>query len=83
MAGLNLSSGLGLSGSVFAGGYPGYTNGSAVPTATTVPEGPSTITQQAFGVPGRGSGGRKGLTAAAIGTGALVALGFIWWSLPR
>lgn len=83
MAGLNLSSGIGLGGSVFAGGYPGYTNGSAVPVATTVPEGPSTITQAAFGVPGQGSGGSKGLTVAAIGTAALAALAFIWWSLPR
>ena len=80
MAGLSLSSGLG--GSVFAGGYPGYANAS-VPAATTVPEGPSTITQQAYGVPGVGGGAKKGLTAAGIGTAAVVALLFIWWSLPR
>jgi len=80
MAGLNLSTGL--SGSVFAGGYPGYGSAS-VPVATTVPEGPSTITQAAYGVPGAGGGGRKGLTAAAIGTAAIAALVFIWWSLPR
>jgi hypothetical protein len=82
MAGLNLSSGIGLNGSVFAGGYPGY-SGAAVPAASTVPEGPTTITQQAYGVPGVSGGSRKGLTCAAIGTGALVLLGFIWWSLPR
>lgn len=80
MAGLNLSTGL--SGSVFAGGYPGYAAAST-PAATTVPEGPSTISQAAYGVPGVGGGGRKGLTAAAIGTAALAALVFIWWSLPR
>ena len=80
MAGLSL--GTGLSGSVFAGGYPGYANAS-VPGASTVPEGPMTITQQAYGVPGAGGGGPKGLTAAAIGTAAVAALIFIWWSLPR
>ena len=80
MSGLSLSSGI--SGSIFAGGYPGYSS-AAVPMATTVPEGPSTITQQAYGVPGVGAGGRKGLTAAGIGTAALALLVFIWWSLPR
>ena len=80
MAGLQLGSGI--QGSVFGGGWPGYTGGSAVPTATTVPEGPSTITQAAYGVPGTGTRG-KGLSAAAIGTAAVAALVFIWWSLPR
>jgi hypothetical protein len=80
MAGLSLTSGL--SGSVFANGYPGYQS-AGVPAATTVPEGPSTITQQAYGVPGVGAGGRKGLTAAGIGTAAIAVLLFIWWSLPR
>lgn len=80
MAGLSL--GNGLQGSVFAGGYPGY-GAASTPYATTVPEGPSTITQQAYGVPGVSGGGRKGLTAAAISTAALAALLFIWWSLPR
>lgn len=80
MAGLNLSTGL--TGSVFAGGYPGY-GAASTPVATTVPEGPSTITQAAYGVPGVGGGGRKGITAAAISTFAIAALVFIWWSLPR
>lgn len=80
MPGLNLSTGL--TGSVFSNGYPGY-GSAAVPAASTVPEGPSTITQAAFGVPGNGPGGRKGLTAAAVSTFALVLLGFMWWSLPR
>jgi hypothetical protein len=82
MPGLQLGSGLGVGGSVFAGGYPGY-GAAAVPAATTVPEGPATITQQAFGVPSAGSGSRKGLSAAFIGTLALIGLAFIWWSLPR
>ncbi len=78
MPGLQL--GTGLSGSVFANGWPG---GAAVPAASTVPEGPVTITQQAFGVPSPSSGSRKGLFGAGIGTFALIALAFIWWSLPR
>jgi hypothetical protein len=80
MAGMSLNTGL--TGSVFANGYPSY-GGAAVPGASTVPEGPTTITQQAYGVPGVGGGGKKGLTVAGIGTFALVALAFIWWSLPR
>lgn len=80
MPGLSLNTGL--TGSVFANGYPGYA-GAAVPAASTVPEGPSTITQMAYGVPGVGQAGKRGLTVAAIGTLALVALGFLWWSLPR
>jgi hypothetical protein len=80
MAGLSL--GTGLTGSVFANGYPGY-GGAAVPGASTVPEGPMTITQQAYGVPGVGAAGRKGLTIAGLGTFALAALAFLWWSLPR
>lgn len=80
MAGMSL--GTGLTGSVFAGGYPGY-GSAAVPAASTVPEGPMTITQQAFGVPGVSGGGKKGLTIAGLGTFALAALAFIWWSLPR
>jgi hypothetical protein len=73
--------GAGLGGSVFSNGYPGL---AMVPGPSTVPEGPATITQQAFGVPGPGSDpGRKGLTLAGIGTLALAGLAFIWWALPR
>jgi len=91
MAGLNLSTGLNgrVSGSVIPGLYGGYgggTPGSAsVPAATQTGEGPATITQQAWGVPpATGRPGRNvGIRAAAISTLALVALGFIWWTLPR
>ena len=82
MSGAQLGSGIGLSGSVFARGYPGYAS-AAVPAATTVPEGPSTITQQAYGVPGVSGNGSKGTLAAFIGTLAIGALIFLWWSLPR
>jgi hypothetical protein len=75
--------GVGLGGSVFANGFPGYPS-AALPGASTVPEGPSTITQSAWGVPAAGSSaGNQGITAGAISTLALVVLAFIWWSLPR
>lgn len=80
MAGLKMATGL--SGSVVGGLYGGY-GGAAVPAASGVPEGPGTITQQAWGVPGAGGGSRLGLSAAAIGTAAVAALVFIWWALPR
>jgi hypothetical protein len=86
MAGLRL--GTGLNGSVVGGLYGGYGSGqpgsAAAPAASGVPEGPATITQQAWGVPpATGSGGRCGLRAAAIGTAALGLLALIWWCLPR
>lgn len=80
MAGLNL--GTGVSGSVVGSLYGGY-GGASVPAASTVPEGPRTITQQAWGVPSAGGGSRVGLHAAGIGTIALGLLAFIWWALPR
>jgi len=80
MAGLKMATGL--SGSVVGGLYGGY-GGASVPAASGIPEGPSTITQQAWGVPSAGSGRPVGLTAAGIGTAALAALAFIWWALPR
>ena len=80
MAGMKL--GTGVTGSVVGGLYGGY-GGASVPAASAVPEGPSTITQQAFGVPSAGRGSRVGLSAAGIGTAALAVLVFIWWALPR
>lgn len=81
MAGLNMATGL--NGSVVGGLYGGY-GGASVPAASTVPEGPRTITQQAFGVPSATSpSGSLGLKAAGISTGALILLAVIWWMLPR
>lgn len=80
MAGMVLGTGVG--GSVVGGLYGGYPP-AAVPAASTVPEGPRTITQQAYGVPSVTSGTRIGLHAAGIGTIALGLLAFIWWALPR
>lgn len=80
MAGMRL--GTGVTGSVVGGLYGGY-GGAAVPAASGIPEGPSTITQQAWGVPTAGGGSQLGLHAAGIGTLALGLLVFIWWALPR
>lgn len=81
MAGLQL--GTGFRGSAVGNLYGGYGNGASVPAASTVPEGPLTITQQAFGVPPAGGGSSHGIRAAAISTGALILLALIWWTLPR
>jgi len=80
MAGLNL--GTGVTGSVVGGLYSGY-GSAAVPAASGIPEGPSSITQQAWGVPSASGGGGVGIKAAGISTAALILLGFIWWALPR
>jgi hypothetical protein len=80
MSGMKL--GTGVSSSVVGSLYGGY-GSSAVPGVSTVPEGPTTITQQAWGVPSAGSGSMIGLHAAGISTAALVLLAFIWWALPR
>lgn len=81
MAGLKLGTGVG--GSVVGNLYGGYGTGSAVPAPAGIPEGPRTITEQAYGVPSATSGTRVGLHAAGIGTIALGLLAFIWWALPR
>lgn len=81
MAGMVLGTGVG--GSVVGSLYGSYPR-AAVPAASGVPEGPVTITQQAWGVPSPGSGrGRVGLHGAAVSTLALGLLWFIWWALPR
>jgi hypothetical protein len=80
MAGLKMATGL--NGSVVGGLYGGY-GGASVPPATGVPEGPGTITQQAWGVPPADGGSNVGLKAAGISTLALVTLVVIWWVLPR
>jgi hypothetical protein len=80
MSGMKL--GTGVSGSVVGNLYGGY-GSAAVPGVSGIPEGPGTITQQAWGVPSAGSGSMIGLHAAGISTLALVMLGFIWWALPR
>jgi hypothetical protein len=80
MSGMKL--GTGVSSSVVGSLYGGY-GGAAVPGASNIPEGPTTITQQAWGVPSANGGSMIGLHAAGISTGALILLAFIWWALPR
>jgi hypothetical protein len=80
MAGLSLDMGLGTS--VFTQGYPG----AATPAAAGAsPQGPTTIGQKAFGVVTGNQGAPRTSFYAIIGSGgfALLALAFIWWSLPR
>lgn len=75
--------GVGLTGSVFSNGWPGFRSAS-VPGASAAPEGPGTITQSAFGVPsGGGAAPNVGIRGALISTIALVLLGVFWWSLPK
>jgi hypothetical protein len=91
MAGLFMPTGLGargnIGGSVVGGLYGGYGGGTpgsaAAPAATGIPEGPMTITQQAWGVPPATGASGCGLRAALISTAALILLGVIWWTLPR
>jgi hypothetical protein len=50
------------------------------------PQGPQTAAQAGFGVSAGGAGGRLDAMAAgvlSVGTLALAALIYIWWSLPR
>lgn len=79
MAGLTLNSGLGAS--VFTSGYPG----AAVPEAAGASaQGPTTIGQKAFGVVTGGGAPRTSFFALlGGGTFSLLALAFIYWSLPR
>jgi hypothetical protein len=79
VAGLTLNSGLGAS--VFANGYPG----AAVPDAAGAsPQGPTTIGQKAFGIVSGGDSPRTaGIALISAGTFSLLALAFIYWSLPR
>lgn len=77
MPGMSLKTGLNIGGS--------YTP--LTPAATTSPSARPTIAQQAYGVAGAGVNGVGPRTAAygSVGMGivAVVALTFLWWSLPR
>jgi hypothetical protein len=81
MAGLSLQTGF--------GGYAGPSyGGAAVPAASGASaQGPTSIGTKAFGIttPGDGSGGLSAAHVGLIsaGTFSLVALLFIYWSLPR
>lgn len=81
MAGMLLNSGL--QASVFSQGYPGMATPAA---AVASPQAPTTVGQKAFGIQ---TGGGSGMYSCAhvglisAGTFSLVALLFIYWSLPR
>jgi hypothetical protein len=78
-----LGTGIGIGGSVFSNGWPGFRNAS-VPAATIAPEGPQTITQAAWGAPATGGAAPNiGSRAALISTVALVLLAVFWWTLPK
>ena len=78
-----LGTGIGIGGSVFSNGWPGFRSAS-VPAATMQPEGPQTIAQSAFGAPGGpGTEPNVGSRAALISTAALVLLAVFWWILPK
>lgn len=59
--------------------------GTAGTNANASPQGPATAAQAGFGV-SAGGGGRvdsKTYGVLSVGTLALAALIYIWWSLPR
>lgn len=68
--------------SQFSVGWPGV----AGTNAGASPQGPATAAQAGFGVSaGGGSGKISAVTGGvlSVGTLALAALVYIWWSLPR
>ncbi len=72
--GLSLQTGLGV-------GWPG----TAGTNANASPQGPATAAAAGFGTQAGGGGRLDAKTGGvlSVGTLALVALVYIWWSLPR
>jgi len=73
--GLILNTGVGAS-------WPGVSG----TNAQASPQGPSTAAQAGFGISAGGGSGRlegRALGVLSVGTLALAALVYIWWSLPR
>lgn len=83
MPGMALNMGLGTSAVPgIAGGY----GSAATPAAAGAsPQGPTSISQKAFGITTGAPGMARTSGFALIGGGgfSLLALWFIWWSLPR
>lgn len=68
------------------GGFGTAFPGVAGTNAGASPQGPATAAQAGFGVSmAQSSGGGDGKTTGvlSIGSLSLIALVFIWWSLPR
>lgn len=80
MSGLQLNMGLNGQGQ-FGSGFAG----AAVPAAAQQPQGPSTISEKAFGVVSPGSGGVSAAHAALLlgGVASMGLLVWLYWSLPR
>jgi hypothetical protein len=79
---MGLSLNMGLQGQgAFGSGY----GGAATPAAAGAsPQGPTTIGQKAFGIVTGGSGSTAAhVGLIGIGGGSILALLFIYWSLPR
>lgn len=76
---------LGLDMGVFGGTRAAWP-GTAGTNAGASPQGPQTAAEAGFGVSaGGGDGGMdaKTMGVLSVGTIALAALAYIWWSLPR
>lgn len=74
----------GLNSSIFAGGYTQMASKGTNAGASA--QGPRTATQAGFGtVAGGGGGGTSRVTHGVLSVGSisLIALIWIWWSLPR
>lgn len=65
-------------GAGFGAGWPGSAG-----TNAGIATGPRTAAEAGFGV--SSGGGMDGTTIGvlSVGTGALIALAVLWWSLPR
>lgn len=77
MPGMSLRTNLAAGGS-----YTPMTPASAQPSTS----GANTIAQKAYGISGTGTGGGTKTAAVgsvSLGTLALAALIYLWWSLPR
>lgn len=74
---------MGLQGQgVFGSGY----SGAATPAAASPsPQGPTTISQKAFGIVtgGQGKYGAAHAGLISVGTLSIIGLLYIYWSLPR
>jgi hypothetical protein len=84
MAGLSLDTGV--TGSVVGQlyNYGGGLGAAGAPPRSSVPEGPATVAQAAYGRGAAGGGGSNaGMLGTIIGAAAVVVLFCMWAALPR